>query len=148
MNELELIGQQVSADHRNARQTGYQILVSNSPIIPESTPTDSLWNTSKVASSHSLHIPYDGRTLQAGQRCYWWVRVWDEGEAYDARLEKHNWDQTGYDDSLWERIRILDHPKEIVVDQVEGVLDIREEGTAVLLTIGSGHYQFSTPWES
>lgn len=38
---------------------------------------DSLWDSGRVTSSQSLHVPYSGRPLQARQRCTWKVRVWD-----------------------------------------------------------------------
>ncbi|MCB9421736.1 MAG: family 78 glycoside hydrolase catalytic domain [Ardenticatenaceae bacterium] len=41
-----------------------------------------------------------------------------KGEIFDARLEKPGWDNTGYDDSDWQGVRRLDHPKEMVVAQV------------------------------
>ncbi|MFN8487485.1 MAG: glycoside hydrolase family 78 protein [Caldilineaceae bacterium] len=40
------------------------------------------------------------------------------GETYDARLEKNGWDQVGYADSDWQLVRVLDHPKNMVVTQV------------------------------
>ena len=40
------------------------------------------------------------------------------GETYDARLEKSNWDEAGYDDRDWHGVRQLDHAKEVVVAQV------------------------------
>ncbi len=39
------------------------------------------------------------------------------GETYDARQEKPGWDDSGYDDNEWSRVRHYDHPKEIVVAQ-------------------------------
>ena len=33
------------------------------------------------------------------------------GETYDARLEKPDWDMPGYDDSNWERVKLVDAPK-------------------------------------
>ncbi len=48
------------------------------------------------------------------------------GETYDARQEKPFWDEAGYDDSDWQRVRLLDHSKEIIVAQV-GPLIRRQE---------------------
>ncbi|MCS6775324.1 MAG: glycoside hydrolase family 78 protein [Chloroherpetonaceae bacterium] len=36
-----------------------------------------LWDTGKVASNNTLHIPYAGQPLSSGQRVWWKVRVWD-----------------------------------------------------------------------
>ncbi len=42
------------------------------------------------------------------------------GELYDARLEPDGWNKTGFDDSKWKPVKILDHPKDILIAQ-EGV---------------------------
>ncbi|MCB0717143.1 MAG: family 78 glycoside hydrolase catalytic domain [Bacteroidetes bacterium] len=38
-----------------------------------------------------------------------------DGEVYDARLERDGWDDTGYDDSNWNGVAILDHAKDILI---------------------------------
>jgi alpha-L-rhamnosidase len=35
-----------------------------------------VWDTGKVASDRSIHVPYDGPALESGRRYYWRVRVW------------------------------------------------------------------------
>jgi alpha-L-rhamnosidase len=37
------------------------------------------------------------------------------GERYDARLEKPGWSRAGYDDSGWSGVRLIDHPKDILI---------------------------------
>lgn len=37
------------------------------------------------------------------------------GEFYDARLEMEGWAKTGFSDSGWENVTVLDHSKEIIV---------------------------------
>ena len=37
------------------------------------------------------------------------------GEKYDARLEMDGWAKTGFDDSQWQKVKILDHSKDILV---------------------------------
>ena len=37
------------------------------------------------------------------------------GETYDARLEKAGWNQTGYDDGDWSGVRLVEHPKDILI---------------------------------
>ena len=51
---------------RGAVQTAYQILAG-------------VWDSGKVPSAQSVHIPYAGPALVAGQRVEWKVRVWDGG---------------------------------------------------------------------
>lgn len=59
------------------RQTAYAIQVA-------STREDLLrgranrWDSSRVTSADSLHIPYGGASLTAGETCWWRVRVWDQ----------------------------------------------------------------------
>lgn len=98
---------QVSSERRGARQTAYQILVSQSPAGGEAQTsnvlptTKVLWNTGKVASDHSLHIAYNGSPLQPGQRCYWRVRVWDENDAVSLWSETAFWEMGLLDESNW-----------------------------------------------
>ena len=55
---------------RGARQTAYQIQADDG----------ALWDTGKVQSSQSTHVPYAGPALTSGQRVTWRVRVWDEDD--------------------------------------------------------------------
>ncbi|MBS3775510.1 MAG: family 78 glycoside hydrolase catalytic domain [Bacteroidales bacterium] len=62
-------------------QTAYQIRAAENK--KELTSGKQLiWNTEKVQSGRSIHIPYGGPGLRSGQRVYWQVRIWDqEGDA-------------------------------------------------------------------
>jgi alpha-L-rhamnosidase len=68
---------QMQSDRRGAHQTAYQILVA-----PTETGLDDntrlLWDSGKIESDQSIHVPYRGPALASGQRVYWKVRVWDE----------------------------------------------------------------------
>ena len=55
---------------RGAKQTAYQILADDG----------ALWDTGKVPSARTTHVPYEGPALMTGQRVSWRVRVWDEGD--------------------------------------------------------------------
>lgn len=68
---------QMQSDRRGARQTAYQLLVASSEKSLESN-ADRLWDSGKVDSDLSIHVPYQGPSLASGQRVYWKVRVWDE----------------------------------------------------------------------
>ncbi|MEI6604432.1 MAG: family 78 glycoside hydrolase catalytic domain [Verrucomicrobiota bacterium] len=63
---------------RGERQTAYQILAARDPALLAAGQPD-LWDSGKVASESSLGIVYAGKTLTAGQRVWWQVRVWDRG---------------------------------------------------------------------
>lgn len=58
-------------------QTAYQILVATSPQNLSSGRAD-LWDSKKVESSQSIHIPYDGKPLESKQQCWWKIRIWDK----------------------------------------------------------------------
>jgi alpha-L-rhamnosidase len=49
----------------NARQTAYQIR------------TDNGWDTGKIKSNQSVHVPYKGPALNSRQRVTWQVRYWN-----------------------------------------------------------------------
>jgi hypothetical protein len=59
------------------------------------------WDSGKVVSETSVNVPYQGKTLSSGEKCYWKVRVWDKyGQASPwsksatfemGLLKKSNW---------------------------------------------------------
>ncbi len=65
---------------RGLAQTAYQVLISDSP---ESLAADrgALWDSGKVESDQSQWVPYGGKPLAKGSRCWWKVRVWDSAGA-------------------------------------------------------------------
>lgn len=62
---------------RGQYQTAYQIIVSSS-LKELDKNQGNLWDTGKVNSNQSIHIPYGGRRLFSRQGCYWKVRIWDQ----------------------------------------------------------------------
>ena len=48
-------------------QTAYQIQASG-------------WDSGRVASAQSIHVPYGGPELTSRQRVSWRVRIWTEGK--------------------------------------------------------------------
>ncbi|KPK02574.1 MAG: alpha-L-rhamnosidase, partial [Gemmatimonas sp. SG8_28] len=77
----------------------------------------------RLALLLQLRITYaDGRVQIVGSNASWKastgpVRMSDHynGETYDARLEKPGWTEAGYDDGEWTAVRLLDHPKDILI---------------------------------
>jgi hypothetical protein len=61
---------------RGERQTAYQVHVASEPDLLAHHNGD-LWDSGKVASDESAHVPYAGKPLHSRMRCYWSVRVWD-----------------------------------------------------------------------
>lgn len=66
---------EVAGQRRDIRQTAYQVLVASTPEKLRRNDGD-LWSTGKINRSASIQIPYEGRTLSAGTRCFWKVRIW------------------------------------------------------------------------
>jgi len=66
---------QLASKRRNVMQTAYEIRV-NADALRGNT-LNLVWNTGKVSSSRSVHVPYAGIILQQGVKYSWQVRVWD-----------------------------------------------------------------------
>ncbi|MCB8947879.1 MAG: family 78 glycoside hydrolase catalytic domain [Ardenticatenaceae bacterium] len=92
---------QVHSAKRGARQTAYQIVVAQDPKALDNLSTDLLWDTGKVSSDNSLHVPYNGRSLLPHQRCTWQVRVWDENDVVSGWSEPAFWEM-GLLNSGWQ----------------------------------------------
>jgi alpha-L-rhamnosidase len=67
----------MQGDRRGARQTAYRILVAPSETGWEGG-TSLIWDSGRIESDQSIHVPYSGPALASGRRVYWKVRVWDE----------------------------------------------------------------------
>src|SRR5687768_12120509 len=55
---------------RNVMQAAYQITAK--------TSDGAVWDSGRVESDQSIHIPYGGPPLKARTRVAWKVRVWDK----------------------------------------------------------------------
>lgn len=73
----------LESTERAQRQTAYQVLVATSVDLLKEGKAD-LWDSGVVKSDQSVNVPYNGKRLESGQRCFWTVRVWDkDGKASD-----------------------------------------------------------------
>ena len=82
---------QLESSDRAQKQTAWQILVASSEAALKAGQAD-LWDSGKVASDQTLHIPYAGKALTSGQRCWWRVRVWDQDRKAAADSEPAWWE--------------------------------------------------------
>jgi alpha-L-rhamnosidase len=57
------------SDKRNVKQTAYEIVVKQNK--------NTVWSSGKILSDASIHISYEGKPLQSGNRYTWQVKVWD-----------------------------------------------------------------------
>jgi alpha-L-rhamnosidase len=80
----------VTADGRDQRQGAYRILVATTPERLAADEGD-LWDSGKVASDETLHIPYGGAVLASGRFCHWKVMVWDGQDDPSAWSEPAYW---------------------------------------------------------
>jgi alpha-L-rhamnosidase len=60
---------QLISSKRNVQQTAYEIKVHTAKQL--------VWQSGKVISGQSVHVPYEGENLQSGKKYTWQVRVWD-----------------------------------------------------------------------
>lgn len=62
----------------NAKQTAYRIAAGKTPDVFSSI----VWDSGKVFSDQSVHVPYGGKALDSRERIYWRVRFWNaDGKA-------------------------------------------------------------------
>lgn len=66
---------EISGSQRQIMQTAYQVLVASSPEKLAANEGD-CWNSGKVVTDQSIHIPYGGKLLKSRAACYWKVKVW------------------------------------------------------------------------
>jgi alpha-L-rhamnosidase len=58
---------------RGQKQQAFQIIVSSE----RSTATADLWDSGRIKSAASTHVPYAGKPLESSRIYYWKVRYWD-----------------------------------------------------------------------
>ncbi len=75
--ESPLISWQMKTSRRGATQTAYQIIVSNNMETIRKNKGN-IWDSGKINSSQSIHIPYSGTPLESSGEYCWKVRIWDE----------------------------------------------------------------------
>ena len=66
----------LSPGPRGRAQSAYRILVASNQDALQQARGD-LWDSGKIRSGESHFIPYGGKPLVSGQRCFWSVQVWD-----------------------------------------------------------------------
>ncbi|MFO7934449.1 MAG: glycoside hydrolase family 78 protein [Bacteroidales bacterium] len=66
----------IQSDRMNTMQESYEIRAALD-ARDLARGRDLIWETGRVSSSRSIHVPYEGSPLQSFQRVYWQVRVRD-----------------------------------------------------------------------
>lgn len=85
-----LLSWKLQDKRRRVLQSAYQILVASSPERLSDNQGD-LWDSGKVTSDQSIHVPYDGQSLRSHQRCFWKVRVWDQTGRFSPWSDRARW---------------------------------------------------------
>ncbi|MEM7738697.1 MAG: alpha-L-rhamnosidase N-terminal domain-containing protein, partial [Deinococcota bacterium] len=77
---------QLEASRHGVKQTAYHLqAASDSDLLKEGQPD--LWDSGRLETDQSIHVPYAGSPLTSRQRVYWRVTVWDErGEAAQSEV--------------------------------------------------------------
>jgi alpha-L-rhamnosidase len=66
------LGWKLRSERRGVRQTAYRVLAGTAEGLAD------LWDSGRVDSDQSIHIPYAGKELTSRRRVWWRVQVWDE----------------------------------------------------------------------
>ncbi len=79
--EAPRLSWEITGSQRHIMQTAYQVIVADSPEQLAANE-GGCWNSGKVSSGQSIHIPYAGKALQSRHVYYWKVKVWtNKGES-------------------------------------------------------------------
>ena len=80
----------IESEVRNTNQIAYLIKVAFSA---EQLKNGSglLWSSGKISSDKSIHVPYKGKELVAGQKVFWQVEIWDNHKN-SAKSEIATWE--------------------------------------------------------
>jgi alpha-L-rhamnosidase len=91
---------QIRSEGRGVVQQAYQVRVAGTEraLTRSGEP---IWDSGRVASSESVHRPYEGPPLQSRRRYYWQVRVWDATGRASAWSDAAWWEMGLLSPSDW-----------------------------------------------
>jgi len=69
------LGWKLQSDRQHVWQSAYRIQAAPDPDFSQL-----LWDSGRVESDQSQHVPYGGPPLSSTERVYWRVKVWDDQE--------------------------------------------------------------------
>ncbi len=67
----------IPAGSRGLAQAARQVLVADAPDAL-GADRGTLWDSGRIEANQSQWVPYAGKPLAKGSRCWWKVRVWDQ----------------------------------------------------------------------
>lgn len=85
------LGWKLQAAERNTMQTAYELRVAlNKTDLLSGKNLE--WQSGKVSSDQSAHLPYKGAALKSKTRYYWQVKVWDNHKNASAWSAVNFWE--------------------------------------------------------
>jgi alpha-L-rhamnosidase len=90
----------LSSTKQNVLQTAYQIRVADAAEKLKNSK-GLIWDSGKIGSGKSIHIPYQGSALPSGKRVYWQVMVWDNFNNKSKWSEVAYWEMGLLKESDW-----------------------------------------------
>lgn len=131
---------ELSSPSRGQRQTAWQVLVASSRQRLDAGQGD-LWDSGRVATAETAHVPYAGQALHSSQQVFWKVRAWDKDGAETAWSEPATWTMGVLSPADWKA-------RWIVAPWASEALRLRREfevkpglRRALLHVSGLGHYE-------
>ncbi|MFJ1969359.1 alpha-L-rhamnosidase [Streptomyces sp. NPDC087903] len=88
----------MASDKKGVRQSAYQVRVASSA---SKLSRPDVWDSGKVSSGESLHVPYAGPRLKPRTRYFWSVRVWDADNNASGWSTPDWWETGLMDVSQW-----------------------------------------------
>lgn len=77
----------LQSNEKGVRQIAYRIVAASSQGLFNTGMYD-LWDSEKVESDRSIHVPYGGKPLKSRGKVFWKVCVWDSSNS------KSDWSET------------------------------------------------------
>lgn len=97
----------LSSTERGQLQSAFQVLVASSMEHLDADHGD-LWDSGKVQSQRTAHIPYEGRLLRSRDRAWWKVRAWDRAGVVSGWSRNGAFSLGLLDDSEWKARWVTD----------------------------------------
>jgi alpha-L-rhamnosidase len=91
---------QILSTRRGVAQSAYQVRVARTDADLRAG-RNLLWDSGKIESSESIHVPYSGSPLKSQERCYWHVRIWNEAGNASQWSDPASWEMGLLDPSDW-----------------------------------------------
>ena len=92
---------QIISDKNDIMQSAYEIRAAYT-IPGLNRKSKQVWNSGKVESDRSVHVVYEGPSLESFQRIYWQVRVWDNYGNVTRWSDPAYWETGILTPGLWE----------------------------------------------